>query len=107
LEELAALEALPGSAAPAPAEAMVALEDVRVALWRGPTEGRVRVLSPYRARATRARHLFLTSLQDGEFPGAQAADPLLGDERRTALGIAALSRQDPAHEERYLFHACV
>jgi PD-(D/E)XK nuclease superfamily protein/AddB-like protein len=107
LEELAALEATPGSALPSPAEALVALENLRVALWRGPTEGRVRVLSPYRVRAARARHLFLASLQDGEFPGAQTADPLLGDERRARLGIAALSRQDPAREERYLFHACV
>ncbi len=107
LEELAALEAMPGSVAPSPADALVALEDLRVALWRGPTEGRVRLLSPYRARAARARHLFLASLQDGEFPGAQTADPLLGDDRRARLGIAALSRQDPAREERYLFHACV
>jgi ATP-dependent helicase/DNAse subunit B len=34
-------------------------------------------------------------------------DPLLGEERRRRLGIAALTRQDPALEERYLFHSCV
>ena len=95
-----------GCAAPSPAEALELLEDVRVPLWRGPTEGRVRVLSPYRARAARARHLFVASLQDGEFPGGDTGDPLLGDERRRRLGIAALGRQDPAIEERYLFHAC-
>jgi PD-(D/E)XK nuclease superfamily len=107
LEELAALEALPGCAAPSPAEALEALEDVRVPLWRGPTEGRVRVLSPYRVRPARARHLFVASLQDGEFPGPDVIDPLLGEERRGRLGIPALGRRDPALEERYLFHACV
>ncbi len=106
LEELAALEALPGCAAPSPTEALAALDDVRVPLWRGPTEGRVRVLSAYRVRPARARHLFVASLQDGEFPGPDAVDPLLGDERRRRLQIPALARRDPALEERYLFHAC-
>ena len=106
LTELAELEAMPGCAAPSPREALELLEEIRVPLWRGPTEGRVRVLSPYRARATRARHLFVASLQDGEFPGGDPGDPLLGDERRARLGIAALARRDPAIEERYLFHAC-
>jgi ATP-dependent helicase/DNAse subunit B len=107
LEELAGLEDLPGCRPPSHADALEALEDVRVPLWRGPTEGRVRVLSPYRVRAARARHLFLASLQDGEFPGPEVIDPLLGDERRRRLEIPALSRRDPALEERYLFHACV
>jgi ATP-dependent helicase/DNAse subunit B len=107
LEELADLESLPGCAPPAPAEAIVALEDVRVRLWGGPSEGRVRVLSPYRVRAARARHLFVASLQDGEFPGTEAVDPLLGDERRTRLALRALARRDATLEERYLFHACV
>jgi ATP-dependent helicase/DNAse subunit B len=107
LEELAELEDLPGCAPPSPTHALEALDDVRVPLWRGPTDGRVRVLSPYRVRAARARHLFLASLQDGEFPGPEVVDPLLGDERRRRLGIPALTRRDPALEERYLFHACV
>ena len=107
LEELAGLEAVPGCALPTPTEALEALEDLRVPLWRGSTEGRVRVLSPYQVRVARARHLFAASLQDGEFPGAQAGDPLLGDEGRARLGIPALVRQDPGREERYLFHACV
>jgi ATP-dependent helicase/DNAse subunit B len=107
LEELAGLEDLPGCAPPSPTQALEALEDVRVPLWRGPTEGRVRVLSPYRVRAARARHLFLASLRDGEFPGPEVVDPLLGDERRRRLEIPALARRDPALEERYLFHACV
>jgi RecB family exonuclease len=102
LEELAGLDELPGCS-----EALEALEEVRVPLWRGSTEGRVRVLSPYRVRAARARHLFVASLQDGEFPGPEVVDPLLGDERRRRLGIPALARRDPALEERYLFHSCV
>ncbi|MEK6327934.1 MAG: PD-(D/E)XK nuclease family protein [Actinomycetota bacterium] len=106
LTDLAELDSVPGCAAPTPAEALEVLEDVRVPLWRGPTEGRVRVLSPYRARAARARHLFVASLQDGEFPGGDTGDPLLGDERRRRLGMAALVRQEEATEERYLFHAC-
>jgi RecB family exonuclease len=106
LDELAALSGLPGYGAPSHMDALELLEEVRVPLWRGPTDGRVRVLSPYRARATRARHLFVASLQDGEFPGTETADPLLGDERRARLGIPALRRRDPATEERYLFHAC-
>jgi len=107
LEELAGLEDLPGCAPPSPAQALEALDDVRVPLWHGPTEGRVRVLSPYRVRAARARHLFLASLQDGEFPGPEVVDPMLGEERRRRLQIPALTRRDPALEERYLFHACV
>jgi RecB family exonuclease len=107
LEQLAGLEDLPGCAPPSPAQALEALDDVPVPLWHGPTEGRVRVLSPYRVRAARARHLFLASLQDGEFPGPEVVDPLLGDERRRRLEIPALRRRDPALEERYLFHACV
>jgi RecB family exonuclease len=106
LTELADLDGMPGCAAPSPTEALELVEDLRVPMWRGATEGRVRVLSPYRARAARARHLFVASLQDGEFPGAETGDPLLGDERRARLGIAALARRDPANEERYLFHAC-
>lgn len=81
------------------------LEQLEVPLWRGPAEGRVRVLSPYRVRARRVRHLFVASLQEGEFPSHDPGDPLLGDERRADLGLPA--RRDPEHEERYLFYACV
>ena len=71
----------------------------------GPTEGRVRILSPYRLRATRVAHLFVAGLADGSFPAGGGGDPLLSDERRRALGL--LSRSDPAAEERYLFYTCV
>jgi ATP-dependent helicase/DNAse subunit B len=107
LEELAVLGELPGCEPPGLREAAEALEGASVRLWRGPTDGRVRILSPYRLRTGRVSHLFCASLQDGEFPAATSPDPLLGDDRRAALGIAALRRQDAADEERYLFHACV
>jgi ATP-dependent helicase/DNAse subunit B len=107
LEDIATLDAALGSERETADAAIEALEEATVPLWRGPPAGRVRVLSPYRARAARARHLFCASLQDGEFPAAAPGDPLLGDQRRAALPLAALKRRDPAQEERYLFHACV
>ena len=75
--------------------------------WRGPADGRVRIMSPYRARAARARALFCAGLQEGEFPSAAPPDPLLSEERRAAIGNRDLRRADQADEERYLFHACV
>jgi ATP-dependent helicase/DNAse subunit B len=94
-----------GAQAPGPAELAELLGHVRVPLWRGPTEGRVRILSPYRLRATRVSVLFVAGLIDGAFPAPGGAEPLLSDERRRGLGLAA--RRDPAAEERYLFHSCV
>ena len=81
------------------------LELIRVPLWRGPTEGRVRILSPYRLRASRVFHLFVAGLTDGGFPAPGGSDPLLSAERRRLIG--APTRSDPAAEERYLFLACV
>jgi ATP-dependent helicase/DNAse subunit B len=46
-------------------------------------------------------------MQEGSFPGRGATDPLLGEESRKGLGIAALRRQEQEQEERYLFHVCV
>jgi ATP-dependent helicase/DNAse subunit B len=107
LEELATLGELPDCPQPTLEDAIEALEGATVPTWRGPTDGRVRILSPYRLRAGRARYLFVAALGDGEFPAAAPPDPLLGDDRRRALGIAALARREQADEERYLFHACV
>lgn len=105
--ELAEVGGLPGCEPPDLAEAAEAIESAAVRLWRGPAEGRVRILDPYRMRAGRARHLFCAGLQEGEFPRRSAGDPLLGDDRRAKLGIEALRRRDPLDEERYLFHGCV
>ena len=99
--------ALPGCDVPALEDAVAAIESASVPAWRGPAEGRVRITSPYRVRGARSRFLFCASLQDGTFPTRAGQDPLLGEERRAALGIAALRRGDAADEERFLFHACV
>ncbi len=107
LSELATLGELPDCPQPGLADAIEALEGASVPTWRGPTDGRVRILSPYRLRAGRARYLFCAAMGDGEFPAAAPPDPLLGDDRRRALGIPALVRRDQADEERYLFHSCV
>jgi ATP-dependent helicase/DNAse subunit B len=81
------------------------LELVRVPLWRGPTEGRVRILSPYRLRASRVLHLFVAGLTDGGFPAPGGSDPMLSAERRRLLGAPV--RSEPAAEERFLFYSCV
>ena len=107
LEELASLGVLPGVDAPDLTDAADSLEIATIPSWHGPVEGRVRIMSPYRARGATATHLFACDLQEGSFPGRQALDPLLGDESRRALGIAALARADQDLEERYLFCACV
>lgn len=107
LEELAAVASLPGCEAPALSDAAEAIESASVRSWLGSAEGRVRILSPYRARAARCRHLFLCAMQEGNFPGRGTIDPLLGEESRKRLGIPALRRREQDKEERYLFHVCV
>ena len=100
LGELADL-GLPAS----PTDAIEAVDATDVPLWRGPAAGRVRVLSPYRVRAGRMDHLFVASLQEGEFPRRPRPAPLLDDDRRAALAIP--ERADDAEEERYLFAVCL
>jgi ATP-dependent helicase/nuclease subunit B len=88
-----------------PPDVIAAVTELRVPLWRGPTEGRVRVISPYRARARRVRHLFVASLQDGDFPRRDSGGPLLDDDARAALKLAP--RIDAELEDRYLFAVCL
>ncbi len=107
LTELADLGELAGAQPPDLGEAIEALEAATVPHWRGPASGRVRIMSPYRARAARVRALFCAGLQEGEFPSAAPPDPLLSEERRAELGNPDLRRADQPDEERYLFHACV
>src|SRR6266511_2166730 len=102
---LAEIGELRGAPEPTLRDLIELLQDLQIPLWRGSAEGRVRVLDPYRVRARRVRSLFVASLQEGEFPSRDPGDPLLGDERRAALGLPA--RRDPELEERYLFYACV
>ena len=101
LEDVAALPGIDDG----PAEAMRCLAALDVPLWRGPSEGHVRVTSPYRIRARRVAHLFVASLQEGEFPRSDSGEPLLSDEQRAALSVPR--RADTADEERYLFYVCL
>jgi ATP-dependent helicase/DNAse subunit B len=101
LEELAEIPGIDDG----PAEALACLEALEVGLWRGPTDGHVRVTSPYRIRARRVHHLFVASLQEGEFPRHDPGDPLLPDDARAELGLPP--RADPDDEDRYLFYVCL
>ncbi|HKH41801.1 MAG TPA: PD-(D/E)XK nuclease family protein [Solirubrobacterales bacterium] len=100
LTELAAL-GLPHS----PQEVIAAVTELDVPMWRGPTEGRVRVISPYRARARRVAHMFVCSMQDGDFPRRDTGGPLLSDDDRRALGLP--ERKKAEVEDRYLFSVCL
>lgn len=100
-EELAELQGLE----PEPEELIATLEALTMRSWSGPAEGRVRIASPYDLRATRVRHLFVASLQDGEFPRHRSDGPFLSDEQRAALGLP--ERAETEAEERYLFHICL
>jgi ATP-dependent helicase/DNAse subunit B len=92
--------------APPPQRLAATLRELRFNAWSGPVEGRVRIASPYRLRASRFEHAFVASLQDGEFPRRdRAEDPFLSAAQREALGLDP--RRDPDAEERYLFHACL
>jgi ATP-dependent helicase/DNAse subunit B len=88
-----------------PAELEELIGAVSVPLHEGTSSGRVRVLSPYRLRARRVQHLFVCSLQDGEFPRRDPPTPLLPEERRGELGLPR--RSEPEDEERYLFDVCL
>jgi ATP-dependent helicase/nuclease subunit B len=102
LADLAAL----GDPAPAPAELATTIAAITFRAWSGPVEGRVRIASPYRLRAGRVDHLFVASLQDGEFPRRdRGGDPFLSEAQRATLGLDP--RRDTDAEERYLFYVCL
>jgi ATP-dependent helicase/DNAse subunit B len=102
LEELAEL----GDLAPGPAELARTIAGLEFRVWSGPVEGRVRIASPYRLRAGRFDHVFVASLQDGEFPRRdRGGDPFLSEAQRGSLGLDP--RRDSEAEERYLFGVCL
>ena len=101
LQEVADLDGL----APGPEELIATIETLTMRPSSGPTEGRVRIASPYRLRAGRVRHLFVASLQDGEFPRRGGDGPFFSDEQRAALGLP--ERAETEAEERYLFYVCL
>jgi ATP-dependent helicase/DNAse subunit B len=88
-----------------PAELEEILGTITVRQHQGTASGRVRVLSPYRLRARRVQHLFICSLQDGEFPRRDPTSPLVPEDRRGELGLPLHS--EPEDEERYLFAICL
>jgi len=102
LGELAEL----GGLAPGPAELAATIAALEFRVWSGPVEGRVRIASPYRLRAGRFDHVFVASLQDGEFPRRdRGGDPFLSEAQRGSLGLDP--RRDSEAEERYLFGVCL
>lgn len=95
-----------GELAPAPEELPALIAELSFRVWSGPVEGRVRIASPYRLRAGRFDHLFVASLQDGEFPRRdRGADAFLSNAQREELGLDP--RRDTEAEERYLFGVCL
>lgn len=91
---------------PLPESLGEAVAGVSVRAWSGPVAERVRIADPRRVRAARFDHVFVASLQDGEFPrGAGRLDPFLSERQRDSLGLQP--RHDNDAEERYLFHACL
>jgi RecB family exonuclease len=95
-----------GGLAPAPPELAATIAGLDFRVWSGPVEGRVRIASPYRLRAGRFDHVFVGSLQDGEFPRRdRGGDPFLSEAQRSSLGLEP--RRDSEAEERYLFLACL
>jgi ATP-dependent helicase/DNAse subunit B len=96
----------PAELAPGPEEVAATVDAIRFRAWSGPVEGRVRIASPYALRAARFDHVFVASLQEGEFPRAdRGGDPFLSDAQRRSLGLDP--RREGDLEERYLFHACL
>lgn len=92
--------------APPPEALARTLAGIRVRVWSGPVEDRVRIADPRRVRAARFDDVFVASLQDGEFPrGAAHTDPFLSERQRESLGLQP--RHDSNAEERYLFHVCL
>jgi len=95
-----------GDLSPAPDQLAAAIAALELRVWSGPVAGRVRIADPYRLRAGRFDHVFVASLQDGEFPRRnRGGDPFLSERQRSALGLDP--RRDTDAEERYLFYACI
>jgi hypothetical protein len=102
LGELAEL----GDLAPTPEQLAPAVTALHFRAWSGPVAGRVRIADPYRLRAGRFDHVFLASLQDGEFPRREAnGNAFLAEPQRLALGLDP--RRESEAEERYLFYASI
>ncbi len=94
------------------AELVALLEGLQVPAHGPGARGRVLIAEPLAIRARRFRHVLVTGLCEGEFPGsAEVADPFLDDDRRRELalatGVVLSQAPDPLDRERYLLYACV
>lgn len=105
LTELAELDGEEAGLAPAGEDLVALLEGLRVPRSAGSAVGRVEVMTPYRARARQFQHVFVISLQEGEFPRRRRDDAFLTDGERAHAGLAP--RGDQRDEERYLFYVCL
>jgi ATP-dependent helicase/DNAse subunit B len=102
LGELAEL----GDLAPGAEELAATIAEIEFRVWSGPIEGRVRIAAPQQLRAGRFDHVFVGSLQDGEFPRRdRGGDPFLSEAQRSSLGLDP--RRDSEAEERYYFQVCL
>ena len=98
--------------APAPSEALEALERLELPFLLGAPqvgEGTVAVVDPLSIRARRVRMVFACGLQEGVFPAPSVPHPLLGEDQRRGLaaasGLALHGAPDPLAAERYLLYA--
>ncbi len=95
-----------GDLAPGPEELAATVRAISLRVWSGPVGDRVRIADPYRLRAGRFDHVFVASLQEGEFPRRDGGgDRFLSEEQRERLGLDP--RGDAEAEERYLFYVCL
>src|SRR4051795_4662135 len=82
-----------------------------VEVWQGDETDGVLLTDPLLIRARRFRAVFVSGLQDGEFPQRPVPEPFLDDDARRSLSLAAGLRlpfhEDVLDRERSLFYACV
>ncbi|MGK2954286.1 MAG: PD-(D/E)XK nuclease family protein [Solirubrobacterales bacterium] len=97
------LDSIGGSASPA--EITEALRSGAIMTWAIPTQGTVRIASPYSLRAKRFEHLFIVSLQENSLTGADRSGPFLNSDVRKEIGLAEFV--DPELQELYLFYSCL
>ncbi len=110
LAELRELARFARDAAPATAAELAAvLAELEVNSGELPGPGRVAVLEPLALRARRVRALFITGLQEGDFPMRARPQPLLGERERArvaqASGLVLGEAEEVLAAERYLFYA--
>ena len=112
LAQLRELARIAPELAPADGRALAdALAGVEIVSGSRPSPRTVAVLDPLALRARRVRALFVCGLQEGLFPAPAAPRPVLSDEERGRLAMAAGpllgAPADALAAERYLLYAAV